>query len=843
MTSYRTGYTNETATQDLHTMLALSSFPEPPTTLFSQSPRFMPAPVSPSVASTPSVYSHSDNSHQREEILEDSFIVSLLQPNTPSPSRFSGSPLDIVRTSSLAPSSAKTTPTRLQFVPSSPTVSARTSLAPTSLAPNSLAPLQLAPLSPPPPQPTPPTPALPSPLRAYFNPSIPALAVPESISCYSQDTTPTATSSSNSQSLLSGRPTTIVRVSSPPLANPPSNMTTVVGYARAAYVPKSAATSAPPSPLSPNLIDLRSPVPALLSPITPRFEPIPEDRLSPRPTSSRFPPSPLSPRTDAPFNVPEDVIDPDDPGPSTSYFEDHDKPRNRISMSSFFSKFSRASISSSKYTGRGQRQVPPVPKRYATDPREAENEMGLPALVKRAGFLSQLLDNGRLPRNSVSTYRHNTTPLPRTPIPESEDIPNSASPFNTSSPFNSASQFNSGSVVPSDTPAAESPWEYSSGTGYVDETAVRNRTSQSIRSFFTRGTTTDREGHFNVLDEELQRRYQAEILASSSHNSSRWQSSAGHGVPSVPSEKSRRITIVENEKPKRVVKAILWKPWTWKRWSLFAVLINFCLAVLVIGSVVALTVHHKAHENTYTIAGANYNCPGNFTGSQCTLGTRPFTIRLDRILMIYHTDATCVCTGTGAVCSPIAVAIRDQLSHTNQLMNASFAPASVAFNMWDMLGAPINGKCTKQALIIDLAPQNADNAHSQWATSAVLWSALQSGDLAANEVLKEFVNNLDYNQDISANSRAARATSFQATSSGFVLDFDKLTVTAPAVSWRDDAQPTSAQLAQVSSGMESILDGFATSASGELRVSRRLPPRFDPLPSFQLSLLKPPPLC
>lgn len=285
-------------------------------------------------------------------------------------------------------------------------------------------------------------------------------------------------------------------------------------------------------------------------------------------------------------------------------------------MSSLFSKFSRSTSISSKQSRWRRRSyqkdlppLPPMPRRQTLDPAEVEKQeasMNLPALMQRAGFLSQMLDSGRLPsRASVSTYRH---------VP-----PSSPLPMPSASGSGSGSWVNSASAVATETPPAEpSPWEYSSGSGYVDETAVRNRKSQSIRSFFTRGTTTDRSGHFNVLDEELQQRYLEQLAAQSrSAHSGIPSDVAGESLPS--SEKARRITFVDQPPPTRSLRSIP-PPWKWKKRTIFALFVNLALFVAVVVTIISVTVSHSSHASSASSSTPQYNCSGNLTGTNCDLG-------------------------------------------------------------------------------------------------------------------------------------------------------------------------------------------------------------------------------
>ncbi|KAG9011676.1 hypothetical protein FRB93_002737 [Tulasnella sp. JGI-2019a] len=791
-----------TSTFDIHNILTLHQFPLPP-----GSPGRVPSsPVprsSPSVTENQSVEeSHVSSGH--EDILQDDYINRLLTSSTrdtasPAPDRLS----------------------RLQ--PPSPTSTG----------------------IPRRPSPSPSSPSLPSPLlNVYFPPSGSGHPIQDPLNAGSESsktsfalTTNTASSSSQS------RRTTIIRLDSAPPPSSPAGTTSVVGFARASYIPKSAASS-PPAPIiipsvysASNLIDLtspghtppRSPSRAALSPRPSYFDsalpPVHEGGLSPSPQTSRFRVSmspgnilsPLpSPTDEAPLNVPEDIVSADDPGPSTSGLtRGGTQHRRRFSMSSLFSRLTKSTGHSTAMprlawtqnrSNWGRQDVPPVPPlpKDHSETEKRESEMQLPALVTRAGYLSNLLDAGRLPvRNSVSTYHGvpGTPSAPEHPVPVEPATP---PPHRTPS------------VRPEET-----PWEYSSGEGYVDDTAVRNRRSQSIRSFFTRGTTTDRS-HFNILDEELQRRYQAELAASSAGLSSgrlgsdlpmEGQSVSRHSSPAVqyispvPSEKSRRgSSVPAGSNPDARTSIWPWTrlhpkaPWRWKRRITFAVLLNVIFVAAVVGLAVGLTAPSRKHSSSSTtgsdIGGGN-NCPGNWTGGLCNL------------------DATCSCATASSICNPLAVAIANVIPKANALLNTSYTATSVALTIWDMQGTPVGGNCAQQAALLDIEPKNADTTHLTWASAAVLYSALQSEDLIAAQALRAFVTSLDFSTASSNSTIKMRSASqtFQKLSSGFIFDFEAMTITAPPLTWKVDASPSSEDVAQVPSSLEAVLDRFTTSAS------------------------------
>ncbi|KAG8850568.1 hypothetical protein FRB96_009659 [Tulasnella sp. 330] len=794
-----------TSTFDIHNILTLHQFPLPPS-----SPGLVPrSPVprsSPSVTEAQSSAMSAEESYVssgHEDLLQDEYIAQLLA----SSARDTDSPA-IDRLSRLLPPSPTSTSTPRR------------------------------------PSPTPPSPSLPSPLlNVYFPPSGSNHPIQDPLTAASEESKTSLALTNTNTSSSKSRRTTIIRLDAP--ISPPltPGATSVVGFARASYIPKSAAAAPPPPIIIPsvygasNLIDLTSPGPTpprspsrvVLSPrashLNPALSPVHEGSLSPPPDNSRFRVSmgpanlaPLaSPSDEAPPNVPEDIISPDDPGPSTAGLtRGGSQHRRRFSMSSLFSRLTRSTQHSAAVprhawtqnrSNWAQQAVPPVPAlpgdRSEAEKREAE--MQLPALMDRAGYLSNLLDAGRLPvRNSLSTY-HGVPGTPSAPEHPSPATPGTSVPPGTSSGRSDQ----------------EAPWEYSSGDGYVDDTAVRNRRSQSIRSFFTRNTGTER-GHFNVLEEEIQRRYQAGLAASSAGASSSarlgsdlpmdeqpaspYHSTSAHHVSPAPSEKSRRVsTVVPGPETNRQSSIWPWAwlhpkaPWRWKRRIAFAVMLNFTILAAIIGMAVGFTASNHRHSSKTSsddVNGSVYNCPGNWTGEMCNI------------------DATCTCASTGSVCNPLAVAVADIIPKTNALLNTTYTATSVALIMWDIQGAPAGGNCAQQANLLAVDPKNADIAHSTWATAAVLYSALQSEDLVAAEALRAFVNSLDFSS-VSSNDtvRARSVATFQKLSSGFIFDFQAMTITAPPLTWRADANPSSEDVAQISSSLEAVLDRFATSAS------------------------------
>ncbi|KAG8966640.1 hypothetical protein FRC03_011587 [Tulasnella sp. 419] len=831
-------------TFDTLTFENINNFPRPPSGIpptappLASSPRWrgpgivVPPPpstlrtfASPNHRSAESYSSSNSFSTNQEEILQDEFIANLLHGRANNPSAGPHNAwfdenlnyISIATDSKPLSESKGTAPSDpLRFVPASPTLTARTGK---TLSAGGILP---PPLLPPPPLPTPPLPTVPSPLLKHYYDSSDGSALPSPQS-------PSFTSHQTSSDARSNR-TRIVRASQQALS-PSGSVPTVLGYARAAYIPKTDVSTSPsarqsrlssvtpltiPHVLPPsNLIDLPSPGLRPHSPLSPQphidefaAQPSPssEHLLLPSsagagPSRSRTSTLNFSLRNEAPPNVPVDVETNESEVPPSSYIPSSNlhrypsKSRKRFSMSSLLSRLSRSTQSSTSHKAwkfawtsvdpKDRQQLPPLPSR-ADEIEKRESELPLPALVSRAGFLQQMLESGRLPRNSMSTYRAGST---------RQDSDNSPNP----------------------------DWDsFRGGPGYVDPSAYKKQTAQSIRSFFTRSTSDRRSERgaygFNVLDEELERRYQQEIAASfsrSSHLASGENSERDRPLPPIPSgEKRRTIIIADQPRPARSPPLRMYEGgfglghltsgWSLRKQILIAVVVLVVLIAAIVGLAVGLSTRKSGSKVSDVGVVRGANCAGNMTGSICDL------------------DATCVCTSNSAAqCNPLAQSILSMIPTTNNLFNTTFTPSSVALSFWDIEGTPVGGNCASQALMIDTSSTNKtttiDSVRSTWARSAVLFSLIKSEDAISSEDLRKFAASLDYSNLLPKGTGRSEDTSltggFQRLSAGFVYDFDKMTVTAPPVTWKDYAKPSEAQTVQVGSDMEKALDRMYTSAN------------------------------
>jgi hypothetical protein len=182
-------------------------------------------------------------------------------------------------------------------------------------------------------------------------------------------------------------------------------------------------------------------------------------------------------------------------------------------------------------------------------------------------------------------------------------------------------------------------------------------------------------------------------------------------------------------------------------------------------------------------------------------------------------DATCLCTGTGAgPCNPLASGIRSIIDKTNSLFNTAYNASSVALTIWDIQGSPVGKTCATQVELIDIAPgltPDIDSTRSAWAQSALLWSVVESGDLLAAEDLRSFIAKSNFTSLVQSGRMSIESSpaSYQKLSAGYLFDFDKMTITTPDVKWAS-TNPSEAQQAHVSTLMGGILDKFYTLSTG-----------------------------
>jgi hypothetical protein len=221
--------------------------------------------------------------------------------------------------------------------------------------------------------------------------------------------------------------------------------------------------------------------------------------------------------------------------------------------------------------------------------------------------------------------------------------------------------------------------------------------------------------------------------------------------------------------------------------------ITFCIiALCVIGGCVAaaVIVTQKGHSS--------HTCTGNFTGARCDM------------------DATCVCTSSlPSQCNQLAQSLVDLTPTLNNFFGMNFSTSDISTAIWIAQGPPTGTNCASQANLIDvgsaLNSQTFPN-RTQWAQSALLWNLVRSQDLVAVSTMQKFVAKAPWQSLGSADRPAAPSPKFTISASGYAFDFGAQAVTQPSVSFVSNGQATSAQLAQVSSSIVTVLDRMYTQA-------------------------------
>lgn len=160
----------------------------------------------------------------------------------------------------------------------------------------------------------------------------------------------------------------------------------------------------------------------------------------------------------------------------------------------------------------------------------------------------------------------------------------------------------------------------------------------------------------------------------------------------------------------------------------------------------------------------------------------------------------------------------------NRLFNPSpaFTPASVALSIWELQGSPLQGaNCANQADLIDVGPAltytergTVSANRTEFARSALLWTLVMSMDTNGTARMQDFIQGLDFDL-LDGPTSATVAGEFLFGAAGYQVDFGKLTVSQPAVTWVGAGRPDDAQVGLVSGDLRSALDRVYTFAAGE----------------------------
>lgn len=195
-------------------------------------------------------------------------------------------------------------------------------------------------------------------------------------------------------------------------------------------------------------------------------------------------------------------------------------------------------------------------------------------------------------------------------------------------------------------------------------------------------------------------------------------------------------------------------------------------------------------------------------------------------LFIPHSDATCVCTSSlPGQCDALAQNLVNLIPTLNKYFNANYTSNTLSNAVWQVQGAPPSDQCSYQALIIDVAPAlNSSLApnRTQWTQSAMMWNLAQSQDVTSLSTMQKFISEAPWSSLGAADGPVSDDSSkFTMSASGYTFDFAAQTVTQPSVSFVNNGQPSSAQIAQVGSTASSSLDrmySYALGESGSIKI-------------------------
>ncbi|CAE6437927.1 unnamed protein product [Rhizoctonia solani] len=447
----------------------------------------------------------------------------------------------------------------------------------------------------------------------------------------------------------------------------------------------------------------------------------------------------------------------------------HDPPRHakRASgisfVSSVFSKFSGNASAGHNSNSKGfqfawrNEPVPPMPVMVRNQDGSLnpgvpgkESTLELPQLAQRAERLTELLELGNLPHRSKSTLSTNT-PGRIADVPIGVD--------------------QEGNDI--------------SGEGFTDEKALRR--GRSLRSVLT--SWSDRSRRFipggagsgslrsSLVDIPGQQHQRFNKLPEEHRQERKVQWGEGTGVPPPRPVRSRQL-------PKK------------KLYALTAIAVLAIVAI--IGVSVGLTRGHHVPD------AAGYTCAQtDRTGELCDL------------------DATCACTSQLAQCNPLAQALVDLVEPVNRLFDPSpaFTPSSVALSLWEIQGSPLPGaNCANQADLIDVGPalshteQGSISANrTEFARSALLWTLVMSTDLNTTANMQRFVKQLDFTKLDTGSDSVLGEFLFGIT--GYQVDFARMTVSQPALTWQGSGKPSADQVALVGPDARKALDRVYTFAS------------------------------
>ena len=133
-------------------------------------------------------------------------------------------------------------------------------------------------------------------------------------------------------------------------------------------------------------------------------------------------------------------------------------------------------------------------------------------------------------------------------------------------------------------------------------------------------------------------------------------------------------------------------------------------------------------------------------------------------------------------------------------------------------GSVVNNDCSNQALVLDVSPALGSGTPNRtaWAQAALMWSMVLSQSQSDVSTLRNFVRDADWSSIENVDGPiTSKGTKYQTTQLGFAFDFAAQTVSEPSVTFSDDGEPSSEQLAKTDSTTQAALDKVYTAAAGE----------------------------
>lgn len=134
--------------------------------------------------------------------------------------------------------------------------------------------------------------------------------------------------------------------------------------------------------------------------------------------------------------------------------------------------------------------------------------------------------------------------------------------------------------------------------------------------------------------------------------------------------------------------------------------------------------------------------------------------------------------------------------------------------------------CANQAELVDVGPALSFTEkgtlaadRTEFARSALLWTLVMSMDTNGTARVQEFIQGLDFSF-LSGSASSTVAGQFIFGAAGYQVDFGKLTVSQPAVTWVGAGKPSDEQVALVGGDAQKALDRVYTFASGESDLVR-----------------------